>query len=635
MDNTTVDTVKELKGKSVNLNALYNVYLNCHKVWTEAAELGITGTISYSNMKQIVGNLSAKIINSDYTISETDIINSTIIFSVSGQAGISDYGIPVGTNTSLLTQSKKLYFPSILSRIGLNEIVQFTMINICNFDLILTGSTNCKITGINVLPSNTAGTYKLFKYSESVYFVMDTVSLGSSNTIIANTVYGDLNILGNLNMYNTNLNLNGSNLTGNIFIKGLLDMTGQKLSLNNANLSGNIIHNGNHTIIGNLNMTSTNLNLNNSNIIGEVAIVGNLNLNNANIVGNSRFLGTPIFYSNVSMLANLDMFNRILNLNGSNINGNTTQTGIMTIIGNMDLKNGNLNLNNSFLNGNININGYVSQTGNLKIIGNLDMIGQNLQLNNANIIGNTYQNGIMTINGNLDMFSKNLNLNGSNINGNTTQNGTLNMKGNLDILSGILNLNGSVINGNTTQNGNLNIKGNLDIFGGNLNLNGSFINGSINHNGNLTIAGNLNMLNRSLNLEGSTITGNTIFSNGITAKNIQIDLDGSTLKGNISTTGNISVSNTLDISGKLRVGTSNGSLLSLMKVGSNTISANVISHTETDSSVDVNSKVFITLTGNNPPNFRYCVLLQPGKFILSLTSLTESVMPFNYLIINN
>jgi hypothetical protein len=310
----------------------------------------------------------------------------------------------------------------------------------------------------------------------------------------------------------------------------------------------------------------------------------------------------------------------------------------------------NLNLYDSKIYGN------TTQYGNISLVGNLDMISQNLNLHGSNIYGNTTHYGNISLVGNLDMISQNLNLHGSKIYGNISLIGNLDMNnryinGNVIFTSNVV-LSTNIIVGNIYGSPifhtGIFLNGNLDCINQNLNLNNSIINGNVVFTNNVILKSNLDAIGSYFNIDLCKINGNITFNNNniINAKGVSFNMEGSYLNGNINTVGNINTNGNITVNNKLNVLkefqlNGNGSTLTFLKVGTDTIPEGVSQYQVVNNDIDGSSNVFVTLTGNTPPQLinAFCVLIDrastPKKFTIVLNYTTTYLQPFNYMIVNN
>lgn len=198
---STVDIVKELKGKSVNIDALYNVYLSCNKVWADVVELGVSNTVSaavYKTKAPAGFPVKGYTTSSIPAITEDDILTGTVVYAQSGQAGYDEGGLPyvqsqnpyaVDASIGYLTGSSvpvavpyvandttssilEVSLPASLSKINVGDAVEFSIVNNGNITLRIVDNSNYKSVGFDCIYDATSASFKLWRQSSNLYYVI-------------------------------------------------------------------------------------------------------------------------------------------------------------------------------------------------------------------------------------------------------------------------------------------------------------------------------------------------------------------------------------------------------------------------------------------------------------------------------
>ena len=416
-----------------------------------------TGTATMNN---------ATAVNNNLTVTGTTTLSSNL--AVTGIATLSSNLSVAGTTvlTGAVTLNNNLAVTGATTFTGTTTMNNAATVN---NNLTVTGTTalssNLSVTGIATLSSNVSvigniainGTTTMNNatFVNNNLTVSGITTLSSNLSVNGNSTLGGTTIMNGVVTVNSNISVIGvatisSNLyvTGNNIVSGTAVIYGPTTVNNNLIVSGTTglfgvtTINGATTLTDNLTVSGrTNL-LNNITITGTTTLSSNLSVSgNTSIIGSTLLSGATTLNSNLTV-AGITTLSSNLSVSGNAIvNGTTLLSGSTTI-------NGVVNLNNNVI-----VTGTTSISSNLTVSGNATVTGITTLSSNVTIIGNTLHSGGITVNGSTALS------NTLTVYGNTTLNGNVYLPSNTYINNVILAQSATIDTTNATNitTGTLNI----------------------------------------------------------------------------------------------------------------------------------------------------------------------------------
>jgi hypothetical protein len=216
------EVVSTFAGKTISFEALQNVFVSAFKIYIDAYELRTSRHMSAEVYKKRIQKIEPRIYKTGQRqkITECEIMAGIIVFNETNQPGVEyntytgEYVFPDGmpyqfvgpnaqnmysidnsigyviTNSYYLPDCCPVYpfyttgnpgdvilkvdLPEKLIEIQCGESVEFTIVNQGNHSLLLEDKTEYKVVGFGLIYDATSASFKLYKTSETEYYVYRT-----------------------------------------------------------------------------------------------------------------------------------------------------------------------------------------------------------------------------------------------------------------------------------------------------------------------------------------------------------------------------------------------------------------------------------------------------------------------------